>query len=35
MKPGLVAGIIIVGGVAATVLRELPELRRYLKIESM
>ncbi|MFL5875559.1 MAG: DUF6893 family small protein [Solirubrobacteraceae bacterium] len=35
MKPGALAAIIIVGGVAATVARQLPEIRRYLKIESM
>jgi hypothetical protein len=35
MKPGTIAGIIIVGGVVAAVMRELPEIRRYLKIESM
>jgi hypothetical protein len=35
MKPGVIAAIIVVGGVAAAVVRELPEIRRYLKIESM
>jgi hypothetical protein len=35
MNRGTIAGIIIVGGVAAGVLRQLPEIRRYLKIESM
>ena len=34
MKPGAIAAIIVVGGVAAAV-RQLPEIRRYLKIESM
>jgi hypothetical protein len=31
----LVGGIIIVGGVAAVVAAELPEIRRYLSIRSM
>jgi hypothetical protein len=35
MKAGSIAGIIIVGGLAAAVMRELPEVRRYLKISSM
>jgi hypothetical protein len=35
MKPGAIAAIIVVGGVTAAVVRQLPEIRRYLKIESM
>lgn len=35
LSPGLIAGIIIVGGVAALVAAELPEIRRYLSIRSM
>jgi hypothetical protein len=35
MKPGAIAAIIVVGGVAAAMVRQLPEIRRYLKIESM
>jgi hypothetical protein len=31
----LVAGIIIVGGIAAVVAAELPEIRRYLSIRGM
>jgi hypothetical protein len=34
-SPGLIAGIIVVGGVAALVAVELPEIRRYLSIRSM
>jgi hypothetical protein len=34
-SPGLIAGIIIVGGVVAAVAAELPEIRRYLSIRSM
>ena len=35
MKPSTLAGIIIVGGIAALVAAELPEIRRYLTIRSM
>jgi hypothetical protein len=35
MKAGSIAGIIIVGGLGLAVVRELPELRRYLKISQM
>jgi hypothetical protein len=35
MNRGMIAGIIIVGGVGALVLKSLPEIRRYLKVESM
>ena len=35
MKPGAIAAIVVVAGVAAALMRELPEIRRYLKIESM
>lgn len=35
VSPGLIAGIIIVGGVGALVAAELPEIRRYLSIRSM
>jgi hypothetical protein len=34
-SPALVGGIIIVGGIAAIVAAELPEIRRYLAIRSM
>ena len=35
VSPGLVAGIIVVGGVAALVPAEQPAIRRYLSIRSM
>jgi hypothetical protein len=35
ISPGLIAGIIVVGGVVAGVAAELPEIRRYLSIRSM
>jgi hypothetical protein len=35
MNKGLLAGIIIVGGGVLTVAKQMPEIRRYLKIESM
>jgi len=34
-NPALIAGIIVVGGIAAVVAAELPEIRRYLSIRSM
>ena len=34
-SPGAIAGIIVVGGIAAAVAAELPEIRRYLSIRSM
>jgi uncharacterized protein DUF6893 len=34
-SPTLLAGIIIVGGVAATVAAQLPEIKRYMTIRSM
>ncbi|MEA2227939.1 MAG: hypothetical protein QOD81_685 [Solirubrobacteraceae bacterium] len=35
MKSAAVAGIIVVGGVAAAVASQLPEIRRYLTIRNM
>ena len=35
MKPGSIAGLVLVGGIAAAVMRELPEVRRYLKMSQM
>jgi uncharacterized protein DUF6893 len=35
MKSPVIAGIIIVGGVAAAVASQLPEIRRYMTIRSM
>jgi uncharacterized protein DUF6893 len=35
MKSSTLAGIIVVGGIAALVAAELPEIRRYLTIRSM
>jgi hypothetical protein len=35
MNRGTLAGIIVVGGVAAAVASQLPELRRYMAIRSM
>jgi hypothetical protein len=35
MNKAVIAGIIIVSGVGAVVANELPEIRRYLKIDSM
>jgi hypothetical protein len=35
MSKGLLGAIIIVGGIGATVAKQMPEIRRYLKIESM
>ena len=34
-NPALLVGIIVVGGVAATVAAQLPEIRRYMTIRSM
>jgi hypothetical protein len=35
MKPGAIAGVVVAIGAVAALMRELPEIRRYLKIESM
>jgi hypothetical protein len=35
INAGTAAGIIVVGGIAAAVVAELPEIRRYLAIRSM
>jgi hypothetical protein len=35
MSKALLGAIIIVGGLSATVAKQMPEIRRYLKIESM
>jgi hypothetical protein len=35
VNPAVLGGIIVVGGIAAAVAAELPEIRRYLAIRSM
>ena len=35
MKSPAIAGIIVVGGVAAAIAAQLPEIRRYMSIRSM
>jgi hypothetical protein len=34
-SPGTLAGIIVVGGIAAAIAAQLPEIRRYMTIRSM
>jgi hypothetical protein len=35
MGIGAIAGLVVVGGTAAAVVKQLPEIRRYMKIEKM